>query len=173
VNDVKDGPREVSGKPIAILLFVIFIGVALVKWWPNDTRDIRRQLDALADVLSVPPTESDVSRLARLSDLRSYFTPEAHIRLTEVDIPSRDALVALAQRWTAPPGGVYVEFSDEKMTWPAANQAHVELTASLSRRDPTTGETDKEDRPASFDFAKRDGDWLITAAESLESPPAR
>lgn len=165
--------RWVSGKPVAMALAIVLVGAALIKWWPSDTRAIRRQLDALADVLSVPPVESDVSRLARLADLRSYFTPDVHIRLTEQDIPSRDALVALAERWTAPPGGVFVEFQDEKMAFPGDGTAHVDLTARISRKDAGTGDTDVDDRPASFDFIKQDGDWVITSAESLASPGAR
>src|SRR4051812_34001128 len=98
---MRDDPPLRSGKPVAIVLAVLLIGAALIKWWPSDTREIRRQLDALADVLSVPPTESDISRVARLADLRSYFAEDVHIHLTELEIASRGELVALAERWTA------------------------------------------------------------------------
>jgi hypothetical protein len=170
---VTDEERWVSGKPVAVALAVILVGAALIKWWPSETRAIRRQLDAVADVISVPPVESDMSRLARLADLRSYFTPDVHIRLSGLDIPSRDALVALAERWTAPAGGVFVEFRDEKVAIPGDGTAHVDLTARISRKDQVTGDTDVEDRPASFNFVKQNGDWLITNAESLASPAAR
>jgi hypothetical protein len=168
-----DGPPLRSGKPIAIVLAVLFIGAALIKWWPSDTRAIRRQLDALADIISVPPAESDVSRVARLADLRSYFTPGVRIHLTEMEIASRDELVALASRWTAPPGGAFVEFQDERMTLPGDNTARVEATAKISRKDPATGDVDEDERPATFDLAKIDGDWVITGVESQAARPAR
>ena len=168
-----DEEKWVSGKPIAVALAVLFVGAALIKWWPSDTRAIRRQLDAVADVVSVPPAEADASRAARLADLRSYFTPDAHIRLTEIDIPNRDALVALAERWTVPAGGVFVEFTDEKITVGDDDTGRVELTARVSTKDPSTGNTDVDDRPVSFDLVKANGDWLITGVVSVASPGAQ
>lgn len=171
VTDDEQG--RVSGKPVAIAIAAVLIVAALVKWWPSDVRAVRRQFDALADVLSVPPVESDVSRMARLADLQSYFADAVQIRLTEQHIPNRDALMALAESWTPPPGGVFVEFVDENISIPGDNTAHVTLTAKISRKNQSTGETDVEERPAEFDLAKRHGDWVITAAESPASQPAR
>lgn len=170
---MSDEEKWVSGKPIAVVLAVLFLGAALIKWWPSDARAIRRQLDAVADVVSVPPTESDLSRAARLSDLRSYFTPDVHIRLTEVDIPNRDALLAFAERWTTPAGGMFVEFMDEKITIADNDTGHVELTARVSKKDPANGESDADDRPVSFEFVKVDGDWVIKSVVSLVSPGAQ
>ena len=168
-----DEEKWVSGKPIAAVLAVLFVGAALIKWWPSDTRAIRRQLDAVADVVSVPPTESDISRAARLADLRSYFTPDAHIRLSEIDIPNRDALVAAAERWTTPPGGLFVEFMDENIAVADNGTGHVELTARVSKKNATTGDTDVDERPVSFDFVKKDGDWVIKDVVSVVSPGAQ
>jgi hypothetical protein len=162
--------RRVSGKPVAVVLAVIFIGVALVKWWPSDTRAVRRQLDAIADVLSVPPAESDLSRAARIADLRSYLSPDVHVHLTGQDITSRDTVMALAERWSPPPGGMFLEFLDEKIAFPGDGVARVELTARMSRKNPDTGDTDVDDRPTSVDLARRDGDWVVTSVESLARP---
>ncbi|HEX4346597.1 MAG TPA: hypothetical protein VHZ73_03450 [Vicinamibacterales bacterium] len=170
---VSEEDKWVSGKPIAVVLAVLFIGAGLIKWWPSDTRALRRQLDAVADVVSMPPTESDISRAARLADLRSYFAPDVHIRLTEVDIPNRDALLAVVQRLTVPSSGVYVEFLDEKFTIPGDDTGHVELTARVSKKDPSSGDTDVDDRPVSFDFVKVNGDWVIKDVVSLVSPAAQ
>jgi hypothetical protein len=168
-----DEEKWVSGKPVAAVLAILFIGAALVKWWPSDTREIRHQLDAVADVVSVPPTESDISRAARLADLRSYFAPDARIHLAEIDIPNRDALLALAQRWTVPASGIYVEFMDEKFTVPGNDTGHVDLTARVSKKDPSTGDMDVDDRPVSFDFVKENGDWVIKNVAEPASPAAR
>lgn len=170
---MSDEEKWVSGKPIAVVLAVLFVGAALIKWWPSDTRAIRRQLDAVADVVSVPPTESDLSRAARLSDLRSYFAPDAHIHLTEVDIPNREALLAFAERWTPPAGGMFVEFMDEKIAIANNDTGHVELTARVSKTDPANGESDVDDRPVSLELVKVDGDWVIKSVVSLASPAAQ
>jgi SnoaL-like domain len=163
-----------SGKPVAVALAVILIGAALIKWWPSDTRAIRRQLDALADVLSVPPAESDISRAARLADLQSYFTPDVRLHFTERDIANRDELQALAAGWTPPPGGVFVEFANEAIALPGNNTAHVDATARISVRDQATTDTNVSERPTTFDLVNVDGDWIIAAVESrAEQPPAR
>jgi hypothetical protein len=170
---MKDETPYRSGKPVAVFLAIVFIGAALIKWWPSDTRAIRRQLDAVADVVSVPPAESDVSRVARLADFRSYFAADVHIRMSEVEISSRDEMLALVARWTAPSGGVFVEFADEKIVVADNGTAHVETTAKVSTRDSATGDTNVDERPAAFDLAKRDGDWIITGVESRVDPAAR
>jgi hypothetical protein len=158
--------RSFSGKPVVIVIATLLIVAALVKWWPSDERDVQHVLDALADVVSVPPSESDVSRTARMTDFGSYFSESVQIRLTEQHIPNRDALMAIAASWTAPPGGVFVEFADPKISAPGDNTAHVIATARISRKNAATGETDVEERPAVFDLAKRQGNWLITNVES-------
>lgn len=164
-----DEEKWVSGKPVAAVIAVLLIVAALVKWWPSDKRDVQHVLDAVADVLSVPPTEADVSRAARLADLRSYFADTVLIRLPEAHIPNRDAMMAIAEQYSPPPGGVFVEFQDVNISAPGDNTAHVRLTARISRK---TGDNDttSEDRPASLDLAKRDGNWLITNVESTASP---
>jgi hypothetical protein len=167
--------RTFSGRPVAIVIGLVLIVAALVKWWPSDERDIRHQLDALADIVSVPPAESDLSRTARLADLRSYFSDSVQVRMPEQHIPNRDALMAVAQSYAPPPGGIFVEFVNPNISVPGDNTAHVIVTARISRKNAANGETDIEERTAALDMAKRRGDWLITNVEQQEpvSPPAQ
>jgi len=172
---VEDEERTFSGKPVALVIAAVLIIAALIKWWPSDVRDIRHQLDALADILSVPPVESDLSRTARLADLRSYFADSVQIRLPEQHIPNRDALMAIAETYHPPPGGIFIEFVNENISVPGDNTAHVIVTTRISRKNASNGETDVEERQAALDMAKRRGDWLITNVEQHEqaSPPAQ
>jgi hypothetical protein len=165
---VGDEGRTFSGKPVAIVIGALLIIAALIKWWPSDERDIRHQLDALADILSVPPVESDLSRTARLADLRSYFSDSVQVRLPEQHIPNRDALMAIAESYHPPPGGIFIEFVNENISLPGDNTAHVIVTTHISRRNASNGETDVEERQAALDLAKRRGDWLITNVEQQE-----
>ena len=165
----RESDGSVSGKPIAVALAVVLIGAALFKWWPSDERDVRRQLDALADAVTVPSTDTDASRLTRLVELRSYFAPDAHVRLGAEDFASRDALMAVVERLTPPPGGVYVEFADEKIAFPGDGTAHVTLTAKVTSRATATSDPTTDERDATIGLAKRAGDWVITSVEAQPS----
>jgi len=162
---------RVSGKPVALLLAAVLVGAALFKWWPSDERAVRRQLDALADTITVPSTDTEFSRVTRLTELRNIFSPDARFHFDDRGDGqlSRDEVMALAERWSPPPGGVFVSFPDPRVEI-AAGRAAVALTAKMSRRDGQTGETHVELRPASLEMAKGENGWLIT---SVDVGPAR
>ena len=162
--------RMVSGKPIALIVGALLVGAAVFKWWPSDERAVRRQLDALADTITVPSTDIETARLTRLAELRNYFAPEATIRLDAGELLSRELLLALAGRWTPPPGGVFVAFVDETIVVAGDSTARVSLTASVSSRDPASGEVTGDQHAASFALAKREGAWLITSVEAVTLP---
>ncbi len=159
----------VSGKPIALLIAALLIGAALFKWWPSDERAVRRQLDNLADTITVPSTDIDTARLTRLAELRNYFAPEATVRLDVGEALSRELLLALAERWTPPPGGIFVEFVYGTIAI-GDGTAAVDLTARISSRDPGSGEVTVDQRDARFTLAKRERAWLITGVESVTLP---
>ena len=161
-GDPDDEGRFVSGRPVALVLALVLVGAALFKWWPSDDRAVRRQLDALADVLSVPSSDTELSRQTRMDDLRSYFAPDAHLRLGSIDVPSRDALMSLAEAWTPPEGGLFVEFVDEDVALPGDGTARVTLTAKLTTRDRATGGINVDSRRTEIDLRKQQGDWAIT-----------
>ena len=161
--------RLVSGKPIALVLAVLFIGAGLFKWWPSDERAIRRQLDAVADTLTVPSTDTALSKITRLTELRNYLSADASVRLGGLDAPSREAILAAAERWNPPASGVFVSFSNELIDV-AGTSARISLTLKVSSRDPVTGETTVDERDAKVQMGKQNGDWLITSVEPLEAP---
>lgn len=165
--------RIVSGKPIALFLGALLVGAALFKWWPSDERAVRRVLDALADTLTVPSTDIAAARLTRLAELRNYFAPEATIRLDAGEPLTRDLLLALAERWTPPAGGVFVEFIYETIVVAGDGTAGVALTAKVSSRDVVTGEVTVDQHSARLALAKRDGAWLITGVERVTLPESQ
>lgn len=164
--------QGVSGKPIALFLGALLIGAALFKWWPSDERAVRRQLDNLADTLTVPSTDIETARLTRLAELRNYFAPEATVRLDAGEPLSRQLLLALAERWAPPPGGIFVEFAYDSIAV-GDGTATVALTADASSRDPGTGEITVERRDARLAMVKRDGVWLIAGVEPVILPGSR
>jgi hypothetical protein len=161
---------RVSGKPVALVLGALLVGAALFKWWPSDGRAVRQQLDAVADTLTIPSTDTDLSRVARLAEFRGYFAPDVRVHFASQDLVSRDALLALVEGWSPPPGGVFVELADETLTLPGDDTADVHLTAKITARDARTGEPAVEVHDTEVRLAKRDGDWVITSVESPERP---
>jgi hypothetical protein len=166
-----DAERRVSGKPIALVLAAVLVGAALFKWWPSEDRAIRRQLDALADTLTVPSTDSELALAARLGELRTHFSPDVRVRLGGQTVASRDALLALAARWKPSPGGVFVAFTDTIVELGGDGAADVYSTARVSERDARSGQPVVEEHETRIGFAKREGRWVITSVEPLEGVP--
>jgi hypothetical protein len=162
--------KTYSGKPVALILGALFVGAAIFKWWPSDERAIRRQLDALADTLTMPSTDSELARVTRLAELPHYFAPDVRIRFGSQSIVSREVLMGLAQRWTPPPGGIFVGLVDTTIDVGDHDAAEVSLTVNLSSHDARTGEAIVDTREAKVGFVKLDGDWVITSVESRETP---
>ena len=158
--------KLVSGKPIALVLAVLLIGAGLFKWWPSDARAIRRQLDAVADTITVPSTDTALSKITRLTELKNYFSPDAHVHLGSVDAASRDAVMAAAAQWSPPPGGAFVAVDDE-IIGVTGDSAQISLSLKISTLDPVSEERIIE-REATVRMVKQNGDWLITSVEPLE-----
>jgi len=162
MNQFSDREEWVSGKPIALVLAVVLIAAASYKWWPSDERALKRQLDAVADLLTVPSTDTADARSARLAELPSYFAPDVRIQIGDLHVASRDDLTAQADRWQTPPGGVFVEFANLRVLELKADSAQVSLLLKT-----TWPGTDAALPPAvnSYDvtvlMSKREGDWLI------------
>jgi hypothetical protein len=152
----------VSGKPIALVLAVVLVAAATYKWWPSDERAIKRQLDAVADVLTVPSTDTDASRAARLAELPTYFAPDVRVQIGDLRVASREDLMAQANTWQTPPGGVFVEFANVKIQNVTADSAQVSLLLKTTRPGP---DASLPPETASYDvtvlMSKRDGDWLL------------
>ncbi len=74
--------------------------------------------------------------------------------------------MAVVEQWAPPPGGVYVEFADEKITVPGDGTARVTLTAKITSRATVTSEPTTDERDAAIGLAKREGDWVITSVEA-------
>ena len=161
--------KSFSGTPIALILAILLIGAGVYKWWPSDERAIRRQLDALADVLTVPSTDTDLARITRLAELRNYFAPDVRIHFGNQDVISRDVLLALVQRWAPPQGGIFVEFVDVAVNVDDNDTARISLTAKASSPDVRTGEQTVDVREANVGMAKQNGDWVITSVEPQEA----
>ena len=146
----------------------IVLGVAVVfavyLWWPTDEARVKSRLSALGAALSAPAHEQELGRVARLAQIRSFLAEDIHVRVADQDITPRDMLLAFVSRWTPPPAGALVELSVDRLTFDANGAARMHVTMNVTARDGA--ERDRDTRNADVVMAKRNGDWVITNAET-------
>lgn len=161
-------------RPVLSLACVAVIGWLAYLWWPGEERLIRGRLDALAETLSASPGDAGLAQVARVAGLASYFAPDVQLRFGTQAIESREMLLGLVSRWTPPSDGFSVEFVDVTVTLQEPPQAaEVYLTATLSSRDPRTGEPAVDAREAVLTMRKLEGEWVISSvvgADTLKRP---
>jgi hypothetical protein len=138
---------------------------AAYRWWFDPERVITRRLHELAELLSVPEREGDVDRLARLAQLKAFFTPDLQVRIGDAApaIVSRDALLGAAATWriTAGPSTVRVTASEVAVETESRAGAHV--TVELTGRVGTDPEI-RDVRAIQIRLAHSDDEWRIADA---------
>jgi len=161
-----------NGSIYVVVVFAAIAGYFTYQWWYNPTRAVQRRLGELATALSAGDHESDMSRIARLAELRRYFSTDVRIRAgsSGPEIASRDTLMGLIAGWTPPPGGWNVQFVDLQVTMASDDAARAYMTVEVTARDAQTGQSTLDAREANLTLAKRDGEWVVTNAETREPP---
>ena len=143
------------------------------QWWFNPSRVVKHRLGEVAAALSVPEGETDIARIGRLAQLRRCLADDLHLRAGAQEIVSRDAAVALAAGWRPEPGSGDVQFADVQIFIESDTAAHAYLAVELTSFDRGSGHAIVDARDASVGLAKRNGEWVITTAESKEIPGVR
>lgn len=156
---------------------LLVIVIALAACAPGEEREIRNQLSGIAETLSVPASDGDLGRLARIASLRRTLAPDVQVLTGESPRPGaqippqisgRDGVLALVGRWSPPPGGVTVEFVDVNVALDdGRTSAQVYCTAKL-----TSGTAEQpvvDARELTIGMARIDGDWLITSIRPEET----
>ena len=162
-----------KGSAYVVVVFAALILYFGYQWWFNPSRAVKHRLGEVAAALSVPETETDIARVARLAQLRRYLADDVDLRAGANEIKSRDAAVAIAAAWKPPPGGGDVHFADVQVFIESETAAHAYLGVELTSLDRESGHATVDTRDASVSLAKKNGEWVITAAESKEMPSAR
>jgi hypothetical protein len=171
-------PIKSSGSVYVAVVVAVLAGYFTYQWWFNPYRAIKRQLGELAATLSAPAdSRGDVDRLARVASLRHYFAPDVHVKMaptsstgsTGPELTSRDALVGAVAAWNPSAGGWTVDFVDIQITLDSDSTARTYLTAVVTTSDPATGQPVVDARDAMAGMAKREGVWVITTAEPVET----
>jgi hypothetical protein len=157
-----------NGTKYVLAVFALLAAYFVYVWWFSPTRAVKRQLGRLAATLSVPPNEAEIARVARLAQLRRYLASDVHITLGkgDVDIASRDALLAAIAVMHPPASGWDVQFVDVQITVDSDVEARAFMTVEVRSEDARTGERTLDAREARLTLRNQDGEWIITTAES-------
>jgi hypothetical protein len=162
-----------NGSKYVVAVFGLLAAYFVYVWWFSPARAVKRQLGHLAATLSAPARESDVARIARVTQLRHYVAND--IRLTmgrgDVEITSRDALIAAVTAMRPPPSGWDVRFVDVQVNVDSETEARAFMTVEVRSEDSRTGERSLDAREARLTLANREGEWVITTAESPQPAP--
>jgi hypothetical protein len=161
-----------NGSKYVVVVFAVLIGYLGYQWWWNPARAVKRQLGELAAKLSTPPGEADLARVTRVAQLRRYFAPDVHIQFGTggPEITSRDALLAAVSTMRPSAGGWEVQFVDVQIKMESSSTSRAYMTVEVKGQDARTGEPTVDAREASVTMAKQNGEWVITTAESRETP---
>src|SRR5712671_4096240 len=101
-----------NGSAYVAVVFAVLVGYFGYQWWLNPSRAVKRRLGEVAAALSVPESETDIARVARLARLRRYLADDLHIVAGAQEIKSRDTALAIAAGWKPAPGSGDVHFAD-------------------------------------------------------------
>lgn len=159
-----------KGSVYVAIVFAVLIGYFGYQWWFNPSRAVKLRLGEVAAALSVPEGETDIARLARLAQLRRYLADDLRVRAGAEEIRSRDAALAVAGGWKPQPGSGDVRFADVQVFIESETAAHAYLAVELTSLDRESGHPTVDSRDASVSLARRNGEWVVTEAESKESP---
>jgi hypothetical protein len=162
-----------NGSIYVVVVFAALIGYFGYQWWFNPARAAKQRLGEVAFALSVPEHETDIARIARLAQLRKYLDEDLHLKIGADQISSRDAAVGIAAGWRPQPGSGDVHFADVQLFIESETAAHAYLAVELTSLDRDSGHPTVDSRDASVSMAKKNGEWVITAAESKETPQSR
>jgi len=160
-----------TGSKYVVTVLVALVAYFVYVWWFSPTRIIKRQLGELAATLSVPASDSELARVTRVAQLRRHFAEDVRISTGQggLELTSRDALLAALTGLRPPPGGWDVQFVDVQVTVDSDAAARAYMLVEVTGHDARTGERTLDAREARLRLAKRNGDWVITSAESPET----
>ena len=161
-----------NGSVYVAIVFAVLIGYFGYQWWLNPARAVKRRLGEVAATLSMPASESQMARVARLAQLRRYLAETIHARVgvSGRELTSRDEVLAAAAGWRPSAGGWDVHFADLHITMESHATARAYLTVEVTTPDPQ-GRPTVDARDAAVAMARQNGEWVITEAEAKDLPP--
>ena len=156
---------------LVIVIAVVSLGVVAWRFWlPDDSRDVRRRLDAFAAEFN-RSTEVGVATIAHAARIGTYFTDDVVVELGDGAPPirGRQTLIAMATRLQPRTAAFSLELLDQNVTISTPSTADVNLTAAFRRRGRAAGEDAVEARELGLRMVKIGGDWLVSEVKSVDA----
>ncbi len=157
-----------------ILLLVLAAGAAGFLYRFNLNRDerlIRKNITALAEVVSRPADESVLVALGRTEKVLALFTPDCRIMLDPPvpEINGREELTAVLMSGNRLPGEIKVEFKDVKVKFGSDRmEAKTIMTALATVPEPEDGRRVTEVREIEMAWKKTGDGWKIAVVKEIE-----
>ena len=156
---MRNGSVYVAGVVAALAGYFVY------QTWFNPSRAVKQRLGEIAGVLSVPASEGDVDRTARLSKLREYLSDGVKVGVGQLEFNARDAIIAALMNIRPETGALDVQCVDVQVSVESATSAHTGMMLEVSERDPRTGDTRSDRYETITDLEKRAGEWVVVRAE--------
>ena len=160
-----------------IFRFCVAIACLALGFWlwtvffPNPKTVIRQRIDKVAALLTFNAKEGNITKLANVQQLTSYFAANIEITVatpaqSRQTFTGRDEIrqVALAVRGSLT--GLTVEFVDQTIT---LSPDKTEATVSLTGKARVPGDRDLFVQELKFLLRKIDGTWLIIRIETIRT----
>ena len=154
---------------------VVVILVAFLAWrWllPSEEDRVRRRLEALAaDMNDVNDVRSNVSGLAAMAKVGSYFTADVVIDPGQGAQPlhGREVILSAAASLRPSAGVARLSLTDIDVTLgPDQRSAAVTLTALLTRNREGASQT-RDAHEFALTMTKRESEWLISHVTSVDT----
>ena len=151
----------------AAVLLVLFVWRY---WWPDDARDIRNRLNALADDFNESTTDG-LGTVARAARLSTYFTDDVVIELGQGSPPiqGRETLIGMASRLQTRTAAFRLELLDMNVDVRRGSEADVTLTAAFRRLGgAAAGEGSIDAQELALRMNKGNGDWRISHVATVD-----
>ena len=156
------GTRPRRGRRVAGAVVVLLVAVSTACARSDEDR-IRRQLEELAQTISLEDGATPMIRQAWATHLTTYLTPNANVDVGAPFSPvvGRDAVQRVAAAVRVPAGGVRVEFNEVRVTLDTqTRRALVTATASVMAGAAVGGQL-LQARELEMVFSEIGGEWLL------------
>jgi hypothetical protein len=159
---------------LRLILFVAFLAVGFWLWsvfFPSPEKAIRNRLTKAARLASFNAGEGNITRVANIEALGTYFTDEIEIK---VDVPNyeshtftrREELTQAAMAARSVVSSVKADFPDIAVDLDPGNQT---AAASVTLRVDINGEKNSVIQELKIYLKKVNGDWLIYRLDTIRT----
>jgi hypothetical protein len=158
--------REVAAVAAALLLAIWAWRV----WWPNDERQIKRELQEFVSEFNRGGSDG-LGTVVHAAKLGAHFTDDVVVDLGPGTAPirGRETLVAMAARLQPRTAAFALEFADVSVALGSNATADVSLTAVIRRRSAATGEESLDAREFTAGLVKQDGRWRVNRVTAVDT----